>query len=91
MVAIATTNLRDHGWLSRVRGFAQAIADVTGTWDQPALPPVPVGHARVMVLTPGGPHFGQGPAAALLADPMAGRFLAAATSLLQLIVARAMP
>lgn len=75
------------GWLASAR----AIADVTAPWDQPALPPVLAGHARVMALTPGGPHFGQGPAAALLADPMAGRFLAAATGLLQLIVARAAP
>jgi len=68
---------------------AQAIANATSPWDQSALPPVPAGHARVMVLTPGGSHFGQGPAAALLADPMAGPFLTAAASLLQLIVTRA--
>jgi hypothetical protein len=72
-------------WLVR----AQAVANATGPWDKPALPLVPAGYARVMVLTPGGPHFGQGPAAALQGDPMAGSFLAAATSLLQLIAARA--
>ena len=71
-------------WLN----VAQKIATVIGAWDQPQLPPVPAGHARVMVLTPSGPHFGQGPAAALQADPMAGAFLGAAASLLQLIVSR---
>lgn len=69
-------------WLT----VAQEIAKVIGAWDQPQLPPVPAGHARVMVLTPSGPHFGQGPAAALQADPMAGAFLGAAVSLLQLIL-----
>jgi len=72
-------------WLT----VAQAIAKVTGPWDQPQLPPVPAGHARVMVLTPSGPHLGQGPEAALQADPMAGAFLGAATSLFQLILSRA--
>jgi hypothetical protein len=75
-----------NGWLAR----GQVIADAIGPWDQPSLPPLPAGHVRVMVLTPSGPHFGQGPAAALSADPVAGSFLTAATSLLQLIVTRAM-
>jgi hypothetical protein len=75
-----------NGWLAR----GQVIADAIGPWDQPSLPPLPAGHVRVMVLTPSGPHFGQGPAAALSADPIAGSFLTAATSLLQLIVSRAM-
>ncbi|HEX9515707.1 MAG TPA: hypothetical protein VF940_05970 [Streptosporangiaceae bacterium] len=44
----------------------------------------------MMVLTPSGAHFGQGPAAALSADLVAGPFLTAAASLIQLIVSRAM-
>jgi len=59
----------------------QVIASVTGPWDQLSLPPVPAGYARAMVLTPGGPQFGQGPAAAPSADPLAGPFFSAATSL----------
>jgi hypothetical protein len=74
------------GWLAR----GQGIANVIGPWDEQSLPPLPAGNARVMVLTPSGPHFGQGPLAALSADPMAGSFLTAATSLMQLIVSRAM-
>jgi len=39
-----------------------------------------------MMLTPSGPHFGQGPADALGADPMVGRFVAAAAALLKTVV-----
>jgi hypothetical protein len=73
-------------WLDR----GQVIANATGPWDQPSFPPLGAGHARAMVLTPGGPQFGQAPAAALSADPVAGPFLSAATSLMQLLVSRAM-
>jgi hypothetical protein len=73
------------GWLA----VGQAIADSIGPWDEPRLPPLPEGYARVIVLTPSGPHLGQGPAPALLADPTAGSFLNAATSLMQLILGRA--
>jgi hypothetical protein len=67
----------------------QVIANAIGPWEQSALPPLPVGHGRVMVLTPAGPRFGQGPAAGLSADPIAGSFLTTATNLMQLIVSRA--
>ena len=62
-----------------------------GPLDQPAFPPLPAGHARVTVLTPSGPHLGQGPAEALPADPMGGPFLIAATNVLRLLVDRATP
>ena len=68
----------------------QVIANATGPWDQPSFPPLPAGHARAMVLTPGGPHFGQGREADLSADPLAGSFLSSATSLMQLLVSRVM-
>jgi hypothetical protein len=42
-----------------------------------------------MVLTPGGPQFGQGPVAGLSADPVAGSFISAAFSLMQLLISRA--
>src|SRR5207247_7904449 len=38
------------GWLA----VGQVIADATGVWDQPSLPPVPPGQARLLMLTPGG-------------------------------------
>ena len=37
-----------------------ALAQVIGPWDGPDLPPMPAGDSRVLVLTPSGPHFGQG-------------------------------
>lgn len=67
----------------------QVIADAIGVWDQPSLPPLQAGHARLMMLTPGGHRFGQAPVAALSQDPKAGPFVTAATSLLQLITSRA--
>jgi hypothetical protein len=67
----------------------QVIADAIGVWEQPSLPPLPAGDARLMMLTPGGHRFGQASAAALSQDLQAGPFLAAATRLLQLITSRA--
>lgn len=68
---------------------AGTIASAVGTWDQPTLPPVPPGHARLAVLTPGGLRFGQGPPGLLSQDHSAGAFITAATSLVQLLVSHA--
>jgi hypothetical protein len=73
-------------WLAK----AQVIVNAIGPWNQPALPPLPPGHARLMMLTPSGPHFGQGPVADLSADQAARSFITAATGLMQLVVGRAM-
>ncbi|HLY64752.1 MAG TPA: hypothetical protein VKU60_04380, partial [Chloroflexota bacterium] len=67
----------------------QLIAGTIGVWEQPSLPPLPAGEARLMMLTPGGHRFGQAPVAALSQDPKAGPFLAAATRVLQFITSRA--
>jgi len=74
-------------WLSS----GQVIAASIGTWDQPSLPPVPAGHMRLAVLTPGGVRFGQGPADVMQREPIAGAFLIAATRLLQLLTELAHP
>jgi hypothetical protein len=68
---------------------AQELSDRIGTWEQPTLPPLPAGHLRLLMLTPGGPRFGQGPAAGLQADPAANRFLAHAAALMHLLTRRA--
>jgi hypothetical protein len=60
---------------------AAGIAAATGPWEGP-MPDLPAGSSRLTALTPLGPHFGQGPDAALRADPMAAAFFDAATSLL---------
>jgi len=64
---------------------AEEIVANIGPWEEPALPELTAGHLRVMMLTPSGPHFGQGPADALGADPTVGRFVAAAVVLLQAV------
>jgi hypothetical protein len=75
-----------HRWIEIGQVIAQAIGPIKGS----TFPPLGPGEIRVMMLTPSGPHFGQGPAPALTADRMAGAFIAAATKLMQLIVARSL-
>lgn len=65
----------------------QTVADLIGPWDGPELPPLPVGHSRFTMLTPSGPHLGQGPDDVLRADPMAEPLFRAATGLLLSVVA----
>ncbi len=66
--------------------IGQSIVNAIGPWDQP-LPPLPAGYSRLTLLTPIGPHFGQGPDAALRADPAGAAFFDAATSTLVAVVA----
>ena len=68
---------------------AQPLGKLIGLWDQPLLPAVPNGHARLLLLTPGGFRFGQGPQAALWQEPMAGAVLNAATQLMLVLTAEA--
>jgi hypothetical protein len=63
-------------------GVGQGLARVVGVWDQPELPPLSKGDSRMMMLTPGGHRFGQGPAQALRQDPAAATFFDAATRVL---------
>jgi hypothetical protein len=69
-------------WLDVGRSLVQAI----GPSDQPGLPSVPIGHARVMMLSPSGPHIGQGPQRQMMANPIASSFIGAATALLNVVV-----
>jgi hypothetical protein len=63
----------------------QLLAPNIVAWDHPALPSLPSGHSRVLMLTPAGPRFGQGPDAELRQMPAAGGFLDVATTLLQVV------
>lgn len=65
-------------WLA----VADELASAVGVWDQPQLPPLPSGDSRIMMLTPEGPRFGQGPDSLLRADGAAAAFLSAATNVL---------
>ena len=64
-----------------------ALSAQIGPWDQPELPPLPVGHGRLLMLTRSGHRFGQGPDAALQQQPGASELFGAATDLLVAVVA----
>lgn len=86
-IVIETPTTKDLGGAVRAWfAVAEQIATGIGPWEEPDLPALPAGHLRVMMLTPSGPHFGQGPADALGADPSVGRFVAAAVTLLQAVL-----
>lgn len=61
------------------------IVGVIGPWGQQDFPPLPVDHVRLMMLTPSGPHFGQGPLEAMKADRAAGAFIGTGTRLMTLV------
>jgi hypothetical protein len=62
------------------------LVDRIGPWTEPRLPPLAGGEARLMVLTPSGPHFGQAPFSALGSDPMGRPVLDAAFQLLNAVL-----
>jgi hypothetical protein len=67
------------------------LADQIGPWTEPGLPALPAGAARLMALTPSGPHFGQGPYDVLSTDPRARPFLDTALALLQAVISISQP
>jgi hypothetical protein len=67
-------------------GIGQRLAELVGVWVEEALPPLPSGDTRVLMLTPGGFRFGQGPDADLRKDAAAA-FLQAATRVLLVVTA----
>jgi hypothetical protein len=64
---------------------AGPLGAVVGLWDGDELPAIPSGHARLVLLTPGGFRFGQGSPAALWNDPSGGTVLTRATQLVMLL------
>ncbi|GAB1818452.1 hypothetical protein [Herbidospora sp. RD11066] len=65
-----------------------AIASRIGPWIGPR-PPLPQGVLRLSMLCSGGLYFGEGPASALMADPMAGHLVNASVRLLEALTSRA--
>lgn len=61
---------------------AATLVAMLGVWDREDLPSLPAGHTRILILTPAGKRFGQGPDAAISNDPPAQAFLNAATDVL---------
>lgn len=72
--------------IAAVLAAGAALSAQIGPWTEPRLPGLPAGHTRFTMLTRGGPRFGQGPADAIQADPLAVPLFAAATELLVAIV-----
>jgi hypothetical protein len=72
--------------ITRLLDAGQAVADNTGTWDEPRPGVPPKGQVRFSTLTPGGIHFGQGTFEAFAGDPLAGSVLGAATALMQQLI-----
>jgi hypothetical protein len=64
----------------------RVLADRIGPWTEAQLPPLPDGDARLLVLTPSGPHFGQAPYSRIGSDPMARPVLDAAFNLLTVVL-----
>jgi hypothetical protein len=71
-------------------GIGQALAEVLEPWEGRS-PDLARGHTRILMLTPSGPHFGQGPSQALQADEAAGAFLSAAMAVLTAVAGLATP
>lgn len=67
----------------------QTVARI-GPWDQPRLPPPAGGLLRLSFLLSDGLYFGQGPFETMQHDPLAAPVVAAATRLMQFLVAQGM-
>lgn len=68
-------------------GAGRALLAKIGPWEGPR-PPLPVGQARISLLTPSGLHFGQADPGLLRRDRMAAPVLQAATDLMQALIVR---
>jgi hypothetical protein len=66
----------------------QTICDRIGPWEGARPAPPPNGQVRINLLTPSGLHFGQGPFELLSQDSLGGPALAAATALMQGLIAK---
>jgi hypothetical protein len=66
---------------------SQVVARI-GPWEQERPAPPTRGHVRLSFLTPSGLHFGQGPIDTLSRDPLGGRVLHLATSLMRDLITK---
>ena len=71
--------------LRHLLAVGQSVAPRIGPWEGKCKRPTPpeFGVIRLNMLTPSGVHFGQGPYAALSADPMGGALINAGAALMQ--------
>lgn len=66
----------------------RTLVEQTGPWEGERPPAPRDGDVRVSLLTPSGLHFGQGPFDALASDQLGGPVIAAATRLMQELIAK---
>jgi hypothetical protein len=66
---------------------AQVVGQI-GPWDQDRPPSPQTGQMRISFLTPSGLHFGQAPMQTLASDPLSGRVVQLATTLMQMLIAK---
>lgn len=64
------------------------VIERIGPWEEARPQAPPAGQARINLLAPGGLHFGQGGFDVLAGDPMGGPVIAAATRLMQELIAK---
>ncbi|MEA2488968.1 MAG: hypothetical protein QOH21_760 [Acidobacteriota bacterium] len=67
---------------------ATVIMHKIGPWQSPRPPAPPRGQARISMLAPAGLFFGEAPFRTLARDPLAGPAMAAATRLMQALIAK---
>ncbi|MGB8369833.1 MAG: hypothetical protein ACLPYZ_01545 [Limisphaerales bacterium] len=67
---------------------SRQVVSRIGPWEQVRPAPPPCDQARLSFLTPSGLHFGQGPEAALLHDPLSGPVFHSANVLMKALIAK---
>jgi hypothetical protein len=76
------------GLIDAYLAAGQAVAEVTGPFDQPLPPPALAGTATILLLTDAGIHLGAGPVDAIMSDALGGQVTAAALSLMNALIER---
>ena len=76
------------GTIGALLEAGREVIERIGPWEEARPSAPPTGQARINLLAPGGLHFGQGGFDVLAGDPMGGPVLAAATRLMQELIAR---
>ena len=74
--------------IDRLLACGQTICSRIGPWKGARPAPPAEGQLRINLLTPLGLHFGQAPIAVFSRDPLAGPAIAAATALMQQLIAK---
>lgn len=69
--------------IDRLLSAGGEIVRRIGVWTGDRPGPPPTGHARITLLTPSGPHFGEGPLTALQGDALAGPVLATGVAIVK--------